>query len=78
MVFAQATAPGCDVKVGVGLAFTVTALVVAVQPLLAVNVNVAVPAETPVMTPVLLLMVATAGLELLQVPVTGVEGLVVL
>ena len=62
----------------VGIAFTVTALVVAEQPLLAVNVNVAVPAETPVMTPVLLLMVATAGLELLQVPVTGVEGLVVI
>ncbi len=55
-------------KVGVGLAFTVTALVVAEQPPVVVNVNVALPAETPVMTPVLLLMVATAGLELVHVP----------
>ena len=62
----------------VGVAFTVTVLVVAEQPPVVVNVNVALPAETPVMTPVLLLMVATAVLELLQVPVTGVEGLVVL
>jgi hypothetical protein len=62
------------VKVGVGVAFTVTALVVAEQPPVVVNVNVALPAETPVMTPVLLLMVATAGLELDQVPavVSGV------
>ena len=59
----------------VGIAFTVTVLVVAEQPLLAVNVNVALPAETPVMTPVLLLMAATAGLELLQVP-DVVSGLV--
>ena len=49
-------------------AFTVTALVVAVQPLVAVKVNVAVPAETPVMTPEVALMVATAVLELDQVP----------
>ena len=62
----------------VGVAFTVTALVVAEQPPVVVNVNVALPAESPVMTPVLLLMVATAVLELLQVPVTVVEGLVVL
>ena len=62
----------------VGVAFTVTALVVAEQPPVVVNVNVAVPAETPVMTPVLLLMVATAGLELVQVPVATIEGLVVL
>ena len=62
----------------VGVAFTVTALVVAEQPAVVVNVNVALPAETPVMTPVLLLMVATAVLELDQVPVTGVEGLVVI
>ena len=58
-----------------GVTFTVTALVVAEQPLLAVNVNVALPAETPVMIPVLLLMAATAGLELLQVP-DVVSGLV--
>ena len=58
----------------VGVAFTVTAVVVAEQPPVVVNVNVALPAETPVMTPVLLLMVATAGLELDQVPavVSGV------
>ena len=54
---------------------TVTALVVAEQPLVSVNVNVALPTETPVMTPVLLLMAATAGLELLQVP-DVVSGLV--
>jgi hypothetical protein len=66
------------VKVTVGLAFTVTALVVAEQPLVAVKVKVAEPAETPVITPEVALMVATAVLELLQVPVTGVEGLVVL
>jgi hypothetical protein len=65
------------VAVTVG-AFTVTALVVAVQPPVVVNVNVAVPAETPVMTPEVALMVATAVLELLQVPVAGVEGLLVL
>ena len=55
------------VAVMVGGAFTVTAVVVAVQPLVAVNVNVAVPAETPVISPELLI-VATAGLELVQVP----------
>ncbi len=55
------------VLVTVGLAITVTALVVAEQPLVAVNVKVALPAETPVITPELL-MVATAVLELDQVP----------
>ena len=59
----------------VGKAFTVTALVVAVQPLVAVNVNVALPAETPVMTPELL-MVAMPELELDQVP--PVVGLAVI
>lgn len=34
-----------------------------------VNVNVTVPAETPVTTPVLALMVATEGLLLTHVPV---------
>ena len=66
------------VLVTVGFAITVTALVVAEQPLVAVNVKVALPAETPVMTPVLLLMAAIAGLELPQVPVAAIEGLVVL
>ena len=68
----QRLAPVLDVMVGI--AFTVTALVVAEQPLVAVKVNVAVPAEAPVMTPVLLLMVATTGLLLVQVPdvVSGV------
>jgi hypothetical protein len=62
---------------GVGKAFTVTALVVAEQPLLAVNVNVALPAETPVMTPEVLLIVATAVLELIHVPpVEGLAGIV--
>ena len=59
-------------------AFTVTALVVAEQPLVAVNVNVALPEAIPVMTPVLLLMVATAVLELDQVPAVAVNGAVVL
>jgi hypothetical protein len=72
----QRLAPVLDVMVGV--AFTVTALVVAVQPPVVVNVNVALPAETPVMTPVLLLMVATAVLELDQAPAVAVKGAVVL
>jgi hypothetical protein len=63
------------VKVGVGLAFTVTALVVAVQPAVVVNVNVALPAPTPLMTPELL-MVAMPELELDQVP--PVVGLAVI
>ena len=66
------------VAVMVGIAFTVTALVVAEQPAVVVNVNVALPAETPVITPVLLLMVATAVLELVQVPVVTIEGLVII
>ncbi len=47
---------------------TVKVLVVAVQPPVVVKVNVAVPADTAVMTPELLFMVATEGLELDQVP----------
>ena len=54
------------VAVIVGIAFTVTVLVVAEQPL-AVKVNVALPAETPVMTPELSI-VATVGSELVQFP----------
>jgi hypothetical protein len=88
MVPALAVAPNVTVPVPqrlaavlavmVGIAFTVTALVVAEQPAVVVKVNVALPAETPVMTPVLPLMAATAGLELVQVPVATIEGLVVL
>ena len=55
---------------------TVTVLVVAEQPLVAVNVNVALPTETPVMTPEVASMVATAVLELDQVP--AIVGAVVL
>ena len=57
--------------------FTVTEVVVAGQPPVGVNVNVAVPAETPVMTPELFI-VATAGLELVQVPTVAVNGAIVL
>ena len=59
-----------------GVTFTVTALVVAEQPLVDENVKVALPAETPVISPELLLMAATAVLELDQVP--AVIGKVVL
>ena len=84
MVPALAVAPKVTVPVPQRLAgavavmvgaFTVIAVVVAVQPLVAVNVNVAVPAETPVMIPELLI-VATAELELVQVP--AVVGAIVL
>ena len=52
-----------------GVAFTVTAVVVAEQfgAAVAVNVKVAIPAETPVTTPALV-TVATAGVLLTQVP----------
>ncbi len=55
------------VAVIVGIAVTVTAVVVDEQPPVVVYVNVAVPAETPVMTPELSI-VATAVLELVHDP----------
>ena len=60
-----------------GAGETVTALVVAVQPSVVVNVKVAVPTETPVMTPELFI-VATDGSELDHVPDIAVNGAVVL
>ena len=59
----------------VGNTFTIIALVVLVQPVALVKVNVAVPAETPVITPAFEI-VAIEGLELTHVP--AVVGLAVI
>ena len=55
------------VAVMVGNTFTVKVSVVALQPPVVVKVNVTLPADTAVITPELFI-VATEGLELVQVP----------
>jgi len=57
---------------------TVTVAVVLLHPVAVdVKVNVTVPAETPVINPVVLLIVATPGVLLTHVPPAGLEVIVV-